>query len=48
MGLWDELTGWMYKPFQEPLDVGNWVLLLLLSTVIAYGWARVLDKILEE
>ena len=48
MGLWSDIKGWLYKPFQEPLDGMNWVLLLVFSATLAYAWSRVLDKVLEE
>ena len=48
MGLWSDITSWLYAPFQKPLDVGNWILLLIISATIAYAWARVLDHVLEE
>jgi hypothetical protein len=46
--LWDDITGWMHAPFQRPLDPVNWVLLVILSATIAYGWSRVLNNVLEE
>lgn len=46
--LWDDLTGWLYAPFKQPLDPWNWALLIILSATIAYGWSRILDKVLEE
>jgi hypothetical protein len=46
--LWDDIKDWLHAPFKTPLDVGNWVLLLILSSTIAYAWARVLDHVLEE
>jgi hypothetical protein len=48
MTLWDEIKAWMLSPLNAPLDVGNWVLLLLLSATVAYAWARILDHVLEE
>ena len=48
MTLWDDITAWLYAPFQRPLDVTNWILLLIISATIAYAWARVLDHVLEE
>jgi hypothetical protein len=48
MGLWNDIKAWLYAPFQQPLDVGNWILLLIISATIAYGWARILDHVLEE
>jgi hypothetical protein len=47
MSLWDEITAWLYRPFQEPMDPTNWLLLIILSATLAYGWSRVLDKVLE-
>jgi hypothetical protein len=46
--LWNDITGWLHKPFQEPQDLGNWVLVLIIGTTIAYGWSRVLIHVLEE
>jgi len=48
MGLWDDIKSWLHAPFQAPLDLTNWVLLIILSATIAYGWTRVLNKVLEE
>lgn len=48
MSLWDQIRVWLHRPFQEPMDPVNWLLLLLLSASIAWGWSRVLDKVLEE
>ncbi len=48
MSLWNDITAWLYKPFQEPFDVTNWLLLIILSATVAYGWSRILDKVLEE
>ncbi len=48
MSLWDDIKSWLYAPFQQPLDWGNWLLLLILFTTISYAWSRVLDKVLEE
>ncbi len=48
MGLWNSIKGWLYKPFQEPLDPGNWALLLILGATVAYMWTRVLENVLEE
>lgn len=47
MTLWDDLTSWLYAPFKQPLDAQNWVLLVILSATLAYGWSRILDKVLE-
>jgi hypothetical protein len=46
--LWNNITNWLYAPFRNPMDPANWLLLLILSATIAYGWSRVLDKVLEE
>jgi hypothetical protein len=46
--LWDDMTDWLHAPFKQPLDGINWVLLILLSATLAYGWSRVLDHVLEE
>ena len=46
--LWDDISDWLYAPFRTPMDPTNWVLLIILSSTIAYGWSRVLDKVLEE
>lgn len=46
--LWDDITAWLHAPFKNPMDPTNWLLLLILSATIAYGWSRVLDKVLEE
>jgi hypothetical protein len=46
--LWDDITGWLHAPLKEPLDVTNWILLLILSATVAYAWSRILDKVLEE
>jgi hypothetical protein len=46
--LWSDITSWLHAPFKEPLDVTNWVLLLILSATIAYAWSRILDHVLEE
>lgn len=46
--LWNEITGWMHEPFLEPQDMGNWVLVLVIASTIAYAWSRVLDHVLEE
>lgn len=48
MQLWQAITDWMHRPFQEPQDIGNWILLLILSGTIAYAWSRILDHVLEE
>lgn len=48
MTLWDDMKGWLYAPFKQPLDPMNWVLLIVLSATIAYAWSRILDKVLEE
>jgi hypothetical protein len=48
MSLWDDIKQWLYAPFNAPLDVGTWVLLLILSATIAYAWTRILDHVLEE
>ncbi len=46
--LWDDICAWLHAPFKEPMDPVNWVLLIILSATIAYGWSRILDKVLEE
>lgn len=46
--LWDDIKGWLYRPFQQPQDPINWALLIVLSATLAYAWARILDKVLEE
>lgn len=46
--LWDDIATWLTAPFREPLDAINWLLLVLLSTTIAYGWSKVLAKVIEE
>lgn len=46
--LWSDIKGWLHAPFKEPFDPMNWLLLLIFSATIAYAWARVLDKVLEE
>lgn len=46
--LWDDIKLWLYSPFQTQGDPVNWLLLILLSTTIAFGWTRVLNKVLEE
>ena len=46
--MWDEMTEWLHAPFKTPLDLGNWLCLLIISATIAYAWSRVLDKVLEE
>jgi hypothetical protein len=46
--LWDDITAWMHKPFQEPQDLGNWLLVLIVASTVAYGWSRVLENVLEE
>jgi hypothetical protein len=48
MGLWDDITEWLYAPFTKPVDLLQWVLLLIISATIAYAWSRVLDNVLEE
>jgi len=48
MGLWEDIKSWLHAPFKEPLDTTNWILLLILSATVAYGWSRILDKVLEE
>jgi hypothetical protein len=48
MSLWNDITDWMHAPFKEKQDIGNWLLLLILSSTIAYGWNRVLNNVLEE
>jgi hypothetical protein len=48
VNLWSDITDWLYGPFNKPLSIGNWLLLLILSATIAYAWARVLDHVLEE
>lgn len=48
MSLWDDITAWLYKPFQEPQNLTNWALLIILSATLAYAWSRILDKVLEE
>jgi len=45
---WSQIQEWLYKPFQQPMDLVNWLLLLMLSATAAYMWARILDRILEE
>lgn len=47
MTLWDDICSWLHAPFRAPQDPVNWVLLLILATTLAYGWSRVLDKVLE-
>jgi hypothetical protein len=46
--LWADITDWMHKPFKQEQDVANWLLLLILSSTIAYAWSRILDNVLEE
>ena len=46
--LWDDIQSWLYAPFRNSQDPVNWLLLLILSATIAYGWTRILDKVLEE
>lgn len=46
--LWDDMKTWLWAPFQGPQDPVNWVLLIILSATLAYGWSRILDKVLEE
>lgn len=46
--LWDEITEWLHRPFRDPMDPVNWVLLLILSATISYAWTRVLNHVLEE
>lgn len=46
--LWDDITDWMYAPFKTPMDPVNWLLLIIVSATVAYGWSRVLDRVLEE
>jgi len=46
--LWDDIKFWLHAPFQTPLDTWNWILLLILSSTIAYAWSRILDNVLEE
>jgi hypothetical protein len=46
--LWDDIKSWLYEPFRTPLDPINWVLLIVLSATLAYGWSRVLEHVLEE
>jgi hypothetical protein len=48
MSLWDDIKSWLHAPLKEPLDMGNWVLLLILSATVAYGWSRILNHVLEE
>lgn len=48
MGFWQSITAWLHGPFKQPLDMTNWVLLVILSATIAYAWSRVLDRVLEE
>ena len=46
--LWDDITDWLHAPFKNPMDPMNWLLLLILSASIAWGWSRILDKVIEE
>lgn len=46
--LWDDIKGWLHAPFKNQSDPVNWLLLLIISATIAYGWSRILDKVLEE
>jgi hypothetical protein len=46
--LWDDIRTWLYAPFQTPQNPLNWLLLIILSATLAYGWSRVLDHVLEE
>lgn len=45
--LWDDITDWLHAPFRDAQDPWNWLLLLILSSTLAYGWTRILEKVLE-
>lgn len=46
--LYDDIAGWLHAPFKEPLNSTNWLLLILFSSTVAFGWTRVLEKVLEK
>jgi hypothetical protein len=48
MNLWNDIKSWLHAPLKEPLDVTNWILLLVLSATVAFAWSRILEHVLEE
>lgn len=48
MNLYDQITAWLYAPFEKPLDPWNWVLLAILAATVTYAWTRVLENVLES
>lgn len=45
---WQAITDWLYAPFQKQQDTTNWLLVVALAAVIAYGWKMILDNVLEQ
>jgi hypothetical protein len=48
MGLWNDIKGWLDRPFSEPGNMMDWLLLVVVTATIVFAWSRVLEKVLEE
>lgn len=44
-GLISRLTSFLKQPFQEQMDIGQWVLFTILVVSVAVFWTRILSHI---